>query len=339
MPQALFKEMSQKESCFKPGSTLCRGCMESIAFNNLGKATHNGKKTIFTMGTFCGEVSTLAWPNVVAWGRGNESPDDFKNSFGIIHNVFESAPTVAEGVRDVADMLKDFGALNEDLNVVSNSGDGGALAIGLRPFLHTINRGSRVVLVVLINELYANTGFQYGPATSLFSDSSTTPVGQESRGNPQPPLNHIGLAVMAGAGFVAQVSPAFPKDFADAVTCALDCSSTAVIFVPAPCITGWKFDEGRTIELARLASKSGIFPVFTKERGKPGLVRRVDAPKKRLDSLLLFLSAQRRFDHLVFWDKRESKPRIQLGAEKLIQQFEEWIGLHIKDLENIAKLT
>jgi len=33
---------------------------------------------------------------VVAWGRGDHAPDDFARSFAIIHNVFESAPTLAE---------------------------------------------------------------------------------------------------------------------------------------------------------------------------------------------------------------------------------------------------
>ena len=89
-----------KDSCFRAGSTLCPGCMESVAFQNIGRVTDNGVKTIFTIGTSCAEVSTLAFPNVVAWGRGDDSPDDFGKSFSILHNVFESAPTLAEATRD-----------------------------------------------------------------------------------------------------------------------------------------------------------------------------------------------------------------------------------------------
>ena len=66
-----YKETALKESCFRPGSTLCPGCMEAIAFQNVGRVSDNGKKTVFTIGTSCAEVSTLAFPNVVAWGRGD----------------------------------------------------------------------------------------------------------------------------------------------------------------------------------------------------------------------------------------------------------------------------
>ena len=92
-----YKETALKESCFRPGSTLCPGCMESVAFQNIGGVTDNGVKTIFTIGTSCAEVSTLAFPNVVAWGRGSESPDDFAKTFSILHNVFESVRAPAGG--------------------------------------------------------------------------------------------------------------------------------------------------------------------------------------------------------------------------------------------------
>jgi len=83
--------------------------MESIALQNVGRVSDNGAKTIFTLGTSCAEVSSLAFPNVVAWGRGDGSPDDYSKSFSIIHNVFESSPTLAEAARDVADILSDHG--------------------------------------------------------------------------------------------------------------------------------------------------------------------------------------------------------------------------------------
>src|SRR3989338_3319252 len=128
---AKLNDIIQRESCFQPGSTLCLGCMEGIAFQNLGKVMDNGKKTVFALGTFCGEVSTLQFPNPVAWGRGESTPKDWRKSFGIIHHVFESAPTLAEGIKDTADLLAEVGAIKERIQVASISGDGGALAIGL----------------------------------------------------------------------------------------------------------------------------------------------------------------------------------------------------------------
>jgi len=193
----------------------------------------------------------------VAWGRGEAPPDDFAKSFAILHNVFESAPTLAEAVRDVADVLTECGALKAPVQVLATSGDGGALAIGLRALLHTIHRRSRVTIMVLVNEIFANTGFQYSPATMPYADTSTTPGGPQSAGNLEPPLDYVHLAIAAGADLVAQVSPAHGKLFVKTVERAFECRGTAVLFVPAPCISGWKFEDGMTVELAMLGARCG----------------------------------------------------------------------------------
>lgn len=331
-----YKEMARKVSCFRPGSTLCVGCMEAIAFQNIGRMTDNGVKTIYTVGTFCGEVSTLLWPEVVAWGRGDQAPSQFEKSFSIIHNVFESAPTVAEGIRDTADLLTDLGALKKPVQVMANSGDGGALVIGLRSLLHTIGRRSRITLVIMINEIFANTGFQYARTTTPYSETSTTPVGKYIPGNLEEPINHIGLTLMAGAGFVAQVSPAFPKDFADACAKALACPETAVLFIPSPCIAGWKYEEGRTVELAKLAAETGLFPTFLKERGKRGLLKHVSPDPARRTPVLRFLAPQRRFSHLAR-EGPDGQAVIVPGREKEIGQIEDWISRNIARLQKLTE--
>lgn len=322
---ARLMEVIQRESCFQPGSSLCTGCMESIGFQNIGKMTDNGKKTIFTLGTFCGEVSTLQFPGVVAWGRQKQSPEDWKKSFGVIHHVFESAPSVAEGVRDTADLLMEMKALSGDLQVVSLSGDGGALAIGLRTLLSTIHRGSRITIFVMINEIFANTGFQYSPATSLGSETSTTPVGNGVDGNPMEPIDHLSLAVAAGAGFVAQASPAFPKFFYNAVEKALDHSGTSVFFIPSPCITGWKYPEGKTMELARLACETGFFPCFIKSRQEAAQLKFVEIDPAKRPPVEDFMGPQRRFHHLVAKDPVSGSFKARPQKEAMVQQIRDWI--------------
>jgi pyruvate ferredoxin oxidoreductase beta subunit len=273
-----YKEIARRDSCFRPGSTLCPGCMEATAFQNVGRVTDNGRKTVFTIGTSCAEVSTLAFPDVVAWGRGEAPPDEFGNSFAIIHNVFESAPTLAEAVRDVSDLLADYGALAHAIQVLATSGDGGALAIGLRSLIHTIHRRTRVTILVLVNEIFANTGFQSSPATTPFAETSTTPVGDAQPGNPSPPLDYLHLAIAAGAQLVAQVSPSHGKLFLKTIERALECTEgTAVVFVPAPCISGWKFDDGQAIHIGEMGAQAGVYPMFVWERGKGGSVK--DCPR------------------------------------------------------------
>lgn len=335
---AKLSDVVQNDSCFQPGSTLCMGCMESISFQNIGKLTDNGKKTIFAMGTFCGEVSTLQYPDVVAWGRGEATPEEWSKSFGILHHVFESAPSVAEGIRDTADALTQLGAMKDPIQVLSMAGDGGSLSIGLRTLLHTINRGPKVTIFVMVNEIFANTGFQYSPVTPLGAETSTTPTSDVSSGNTMPPLNYIGLALMAGAGFVAQVSPAYPKYFIKAVEKALECPTTSIIFVPTPCITGWKFAEGETVKLAQLACETGFFPSLMKERGKKGEIKFVEMDPAKRPAIEEFMGPQRRFYHLVEKDKETGAFKARAGKEEVVKNVGDWLQKNLVTLQSLMSL-
>ena len=335
-----YKDLAQRDSCFRPGSTLCPGCMEATAFQNIGRASDNGKKTVFTIGTSCAEVSTLAFPDVVAWGRGDAAPDTWGKSFSILHNVFESAPTLAESVRDVADVLAEHGALTHPVQVLATSGDGGALSIGLRALLHTIHRGSRVTIVVLVNEIFANTGFQYSPATTPFAETSTTPVGPNVQGNPRPPLDYIHLAIAAGAAMVAQVSPSHGKLFVRTMERSLACEEgTAIVFVPAPCISGWKFDDGQAIHLGEMGAQTGVYPAFVWERGKGGSVKDCDLDPAQRPPLENFLGLQRRFHHLVMRKPEGSGFTARPGREDDLVQFKAWTQKNVERLYKLAEMT
>jgi pyruvate ferredoxin oxidoreductase beta subunit len=313
--------------------------MESIALNNLGRASDNGTKTIFAIGTSCAEVSTLAFPDIVAWGRGEQTSPEVTKSFGIIHNVFESAPTVAEAARDVADVLREAGALDVPMQVIAASGDGGAIAIGLRSLLHTIHRRARVLVTVLVNEVFANTGFQYSPAATPFAETSTTPVGSASPGNLSPPIDYLHLAIAAGAQLVAQVSPAHGKLFLKTVERGLAAEGTAVLFVPAPCISGWKFEDGQTLSLALLGARAGVFPVFVWERGKGGQIKDCNRDPAARPTLEEFLGAQRRFHHLVERDRETGLFRARPGRETELSRLREWVQGNVERLYRLAELT
>jgi len=332
-----YKEIALRESCFRPGSTLCPGCMESIALQNVGRVSDNGTKTVFTLGTSCAEVSSLFFPNVVAWGRGDAPPDDFAKSFGIVHNVFESSPTLAEAVRDVSDLLVEHGALEKPVQVIGASGDGGAFAIGLRSLLHTIHRRSRILFIVLVNEIFANTGFQYSPATTPFAETSTTPVGEALQGNPNLPLDYIHLAIAAGAGMVSQVSPAHSKLFLKTVERSLACKETAVLFVPAPCISGWKYEDGETVHIAEIGAQCGVFPAFIWEKGKGGVVKDCPFDAKERPGLEEFLGLQRRFHHLVQKDL-DGRYSVRPGKEAIMESFRAWTQGNVERLYRLAEL-
>jgi len=325
-PLQLFKQLALKDDAFCEGHSLCPGCEEAVTFHTLGRATDNGHKTVMVMGTSCGEVSTLMYPGTVAWGRGASEPEELGKSLGVIHHVFESAPTVAEGVRDAASALEELGAWRAPPpNVLAWSGDGGALSIGLRSLLHTIHRRARIAIFVNINEVFANTGFQYSPTSVPYADSSTLPGG-----GPAEPIDHLGLALTAGAAYVAQASPAFAPFFAEVVSEALSCQGTAVVFVPSPCIAGWKFREGLTAELGKLAAQTGLFPMFRKHAGKPGELKFV-AEKARRPTVEGWLAMQQRFEHLCALEA--GAPKVKPGREVEVAAIQAYADHQVERLQ------
>jgi pyruvate ferredoxin oxidoreductase beta subunit len=287
---------------------------------------------VLALGTFCGEVSTLKYPDVVAWGRGASTPEALGDSVGVIHNVFESAPTVAEAVRDVATTLSDLGAWRSaPPNVVAVSGDGGALSIGLRTLLHTIHRRARITIVINVNEVFANTGFQYSPTSLPYADSSTMPGGGQAQ-----PIRHLDLCIAAGAAFVAQASPGFAPFFAEVMEEALSTEGgTSVIFVPSPCIAGWKFEEGLTAELGKLASQTGLFPCFRWRAGKGGEVKHVPEKAKR-PPVERYLAYQRRFDHLV--QMVDGEPKVRPGQEAHLAALQAFADGRVEKLGRLAAM-
>jgi len=224
------------------------------------------------------------------------------------------------------------------VQVIANSGDGGALAIGLRALLHTVHRRARVTIMVLVNEVFANTGFQYSPAAMPYADTSTTPGGPHASGNLEPPLDYIHLVIAAGADLVAQVSPAHGKLFVKTVERALECKGTAVLFVPAPCISGWKFEDGKTVELALVGARAGVFPAFVWERGKGGSVK--DCPREAAERPPVeeFLVEQRRFAHLVRRDKQTGQAAVQPGREGEVEKLRAWVSGNVERLYALAEL-
>ncbi|HEU4725395.1 MAG TPA: hypothetical protein VFU59_08885, partial [Candidatus Eisenbacteria bacterium] len=186
--------------------------------------------------------------------------------------------------------------------------------------------------------IFANTGFQYSPATTPFAETSTTPVGAAQLGNPRLPLDYIHLAIAAGAGLVAQVSPAHGKLFVKTIEKALACPTTAVVFVPAPCISGWKFDDGETVHLAELGAQCGAYPAFVWEKGKGGSVKDCPAEATERPAIEEFMGLQRRFHHLVQKDAETGKFRARDGREADVERLRAWTQSNVERLYGLAEL-
>ena len=85
-----------------------------------------------------------------------------------------------------------------------------------------------------------------------------------------------------------------------------------------PCPLGWGSASGKTIELARLAQETGLFPVFEAEYGEVTNV----LPIRRKEPVEKYMMLQKRFAHL-FGKKGDPEivARMQALADRNIARY------------------
>lgn len=248
------------------GLTTCQGCPMEL----IGRAALEtlGPRTITMTPPSCSAILT---------GSGDET------GWGIpsVQTVLMSLPAFASGVSEA---LKIRGM--DDVTVMGFAGDGGTFDIGLQSLSGAIERGHKAVFICYNNEAYMNTGNQRSSATTLGASTKTTPTGKkESAKNIDFMLLHTPLVYQATAS-VGNI-PDFKRKLKKASTKDGPC----FIHVLAPCPSGWKFPTDQTIEVAKLAVKSGAWLQFEREDGK------ITINQKPADFELIneYLDGQKRF--------------------------------------------
>lgn len=204
-----------------------------------------------------------------------------------------SAPAGAQGVRDALDVLIAKGRMpaEEDLRVVTLTGDGAAYGMGLSATSAAIERDLDFLYVCYDNEGYGNTGQQFSGATPHGARTAT------STGR----LGHLGwkkdlfgIWVAHRPTYVATVIGAEPVDLARKVEKALGLRGPRLILSLAPCPTGWDFEPKEMVEIGRLAVRTGIWPLKEYVDGRV-VHTRVRRPRLPVGE---YLKRQGRFAHL-----------------------------------------
>jgi len=126
------------------------------------------------------------------------------------------------------------------------------------------------------------------------------------------------IAVAHGVDYVATASASYPKDLFEKVTKALAMAGPSYIQVHTPCVGGWGFPSGKTVEVGRLAVESGLVPLFEMERGQ--LVR-VQKIRKKIP-VAEYLKVQKRFSHLFMGDEGKGElETVQTIADQNIERY------------------
>ena len=206
-----------------------------------------------------------------------------------LYTSMASAPAGAQGVRDALDILLAKGMPKEqDLKVMVLSGDGAAYGMGLSATSAAIERGLDFLYLVYDNEGYANTGQQQSAATPHGARTSTT---GDFHGWKK---DLFAIWAAHRPAYVATIIGTEPLDLARKVEKAARMKGPRLLLALAPCPTGWDFDPAETVEIGRLAVKTGIWPLKEYENGQ---VTHTKPPKERLP-VEDYLIRQGRFRHL-----------------------------------------
>ncbi len=293
----------ERPSAITKGHRACQGCGEVLgARYALDAAVRaSGGRIIAANATGCLEVFSTPYPESswrIPW----------------VHSLFANAPAVATGV---AAALRAKG--RTDIRVVGQGGDGGTVDIGFACLSGMFERGDDVLYVCYDNEGYMNTGVQRSGATPPAARTATTePLGGH-------PGNDFGqgksaplIAMAHEIPYVATATVAELRDLEAKVTRAMDFHGPRYLHVLVPCPLGWGSAPAETIEIARLAKESGLFPVFEATDGRITSVSRI----RRRVGVEEYLRRQKRFAHLFAGDGRpDVVARLQAQADRNIERY------------------
>jgi len=285
------------------GHRACQGCGEALgaryALDAALRAT--GGRVIAANATGCLEVFSTPFPES-SW------------RLPWIHSLFANAPAVATGITAA---LRAQG--RSDVRVVAQGGDGGTLDIGLACLSGMFERGDDVLYVCYDNEAYMNTGVQRSAATPPAARTATTePLGNRP-GNAFGQGKNLPLIAMAHEiPYVATATVAELRDLERKVERAMEFHGPRYLHVLVPCPLGWGSAPAETIEIARLAKETGLFPVLEAEEGRVVAV----SPIRRLRPVEDYLRRQKRYAHL-FADggRPEVIAQLQRIADRNVERF------------------
>jgi len=186
----------------------------------------------------------------------------------VLHTAFETAAIAAAGVRAALDTQNDT-----ETTVVAWAGDGGTFDIGLQALSGAAERNEDILYVCYDNEAYMNTGIQRSSATPWGAWTTTTP---ESKHEFKKDIMQIMAAHRIP--YAATASIAYPEDLTTKVRKAKSMKGLKFLHVFAPCPTGWKAASELSVQLARLAVLTKVFPLYEIEGGTHYTLSEVKEP-------------------------------------------------------------
>jgi len=259
------------------GTPMCSGCGGLEALHQIYDIL--GENTVFTNAAGCMTLLSV-YPFT-----------PFRGSW--LYTAMASAPAGAQGIRDALDILLEKQRLKpeDDLQVVTLTGDGSAYGMGLSATSGAIDRNLDFLYICYDNEGYGNTGQQYSEATPHAARTSTS---KGSHGFPGYKKDLFAIWAANKPAYVATVAGAEPLDLAKKIETAKQIRGPRLIIALAPCPTGWNYDPQYSADIGKLAVSTGVWPLKEYIDGKITHTK-IPHPRKPVQE---YLKTQGRFKHM-----------------------------------------
>jgi pyruvate ferredoxin oxidoreductase beta subunit len=294
---------ADRSNTLTSGHRACQGCGEALgaryALDAAMRATNN--RLIAANATGCLEVFSTPYPES-SW------------QLPWMHSLFGNAPAVATGI---AAALRVKG--RHDVRVIGQAGDGGTVDIGLGCLSGMFERNDDVLFICYDNEAYMNTGVQRSGATPAAARTATTEAVGSEPGNRFGQGKNVPMIAMAHEiPYVATATVADLRDIEYKVERAMTFHGARYLHILVTCPLGWGCDSADTIRVARLATQSGLFPVFEAEQGEITAVTKI----RRQVPVEEYLRLQKRYAHLFGKSARpDIVARLQAQADHNIARY------------------
>ncbi|MCJ7606916.1 MAG: 3-methyl-2-oxobutanoate dehydrogenase subunit beta [Thermoplasmata archaeon] len=269
----MAKTTIPEEEYTYPGNTGCPGCGANLVMRYLLKGL--GDKTVLSIPACCWAVMPGYWPTNCL-------------KVPLLYSAFEATGAAISGIRAALDMKG-----VDDVTVVGFAGDGGTVDIGLQALSGAAERQTDAVYVMYDNEAYMNTGIQRSSSTPWGAWTTTTPVGSTHDFKKEPKKDIMAIMLAHHVPYAATLSVAHPEDFVKKVKKAKEIRGFRFFHALSPCPPGWKLNPMKSIEIARLAVDTNVFPLYEVEDGRVRITR-----KGKGTPVSEYLKLQGRFSHL-----------------------------------------
>jgi len=281
------------EEYFLAGNGSCPGCGLTIGLRNVLKAL--GKDVYMVVPASCSSVVQSPFPNSSA-------------VVPLLNTPFAASAAAASG------MVRALRTMGKDSVVMVWAGDGGTFDIGLATVSGAAERNEDLLYICYDNEAYMNTGGHRSSATPLGTFTGTTPTGKKENKKNVP-------FIMAAHNipYVATASIAFITDLYDKILKAKNMNGFRYIQIFSPCTPGWLLPTEKSVESAKLAVQTGIYPLFEIENG----IFKISAPskaymkKEKRKPLGDYFKIQGRFKHI----KEEDIKHIEELIDKMSVEY------------------